>query len=55
LWFPRTGTIEVGKQADLLLLDANPLENIAHSSRIAGAMLRGRWLPTTEIEQMLNE
>ena len=50
-----TGTIEVGKRADLLLLDANPLDDIANSSRIAGVMLGGRWLPSTEIEQMLNE
>jgi imidazolonepropionase-like amidohydrolase len=51
----RTGTIEVGKRADLLLLDANPLHDITNSSRIAGVMLGGRWLPRSEIEQMLNE
>ena len=51
----RTGTIEVGKRADLLLLDANPLDDIANSSRVAGVVLGGRWLPRTEIERMLNE
>ena len=51
----RTGTIEVGKRADLLLLDADPLDDIANSSRIAGVMLGGRWLPGTEIARMLNE
>ena len=50
-----TGTIEVGKRADLLLLDANPLHDIANTSRITGVMLGGRWLSRTELEQMLNE
>ena len=50
-----TGTIEVGKRADLLLLDANPLDDIANSSRITGVMLGGRWLSRTELERMLNE
>ena len=51
----RAGTVEVGKRADLLLLNANPLDDIANSSRVAGVMLGGRWLPATLIEQMLNE
>ena len=38
------GTLEVGKRADLLLLDANPLENIANTKRIAGIVLQGKWL-----------
>ena len=50
-----TGTIEVGKRADLLLLDANPLQDIANTSRITGVMLGGRWLSRTELERMLNE
>ena len=38
-----TGTIAAGRSADLLLLDANPLEHIANTRRIAGVMVRGRW------------
>lgn len=49
----RTGTVAVGKQADLILLDANPLESIANTRRIAGVMLRGRWIPKSEIDSRL--
>lgn len=48
------GTIEAGKRADLLLLDANPLEDIRNSSRIAGVMLGGRWLPRETLAPQLD-
>jgi imidazolonepropionase-like amidohydrolase len=38
-----TGTVEVGRDADLLLLDANPFEDIGNTRRIHGVMLRGHW------------
>ena len=47
------GTIGLGKRADLLLLDANPLEDIANVKRVAGVMVAGRWLSKGEIESML--
>lgn len=47
------GTVARGKRADLVLLDANPLDDISNSGRIAGVMLNGRWLPKTEIDQRL--
>lgn len=38
------GTIEPGKRADLVLLNANPLVDIGNVSKIEGVMVRGRWL-----------
>mgnify|MGYP000936652881 CR=1 FL=1 len=49
------GTIERGKRADLVLLTANPLDNIANTEKRAGVMVRGRWLPQTECQKMLDE
>lgn len=38
------GSIAPGLRADLLLLDGNPLDDVANADRISGVMLRGRWL-----------
>jgi hypothetical protein len=51
----RAGIIDTGKQADLVLLDANPLQDIANTSKIAGVMIGGRWLPKSEIDKRLSE
>jgi imidazolonepropionase-like amidohydrolase len=50
-----TGTVAAGKRADLLLLDANPLQNIDNSWKIAGVMLNGRWMSKAEIDKRLAE
>lgn len=47
------GTVSVGAQADLILLDANPLEDVANLRKQAGVMLRGQWLPNSEIQRIL--
>jgi imidazolonepropionase-like amidohydrolase len=49
----RAGTIEVGRQADFLLLEANPLTDIRNTTRRAGVMIRGVWHPQAEIEARL--
>jgi len=38
-----TGSIAVGRSADLVMLDANPLIDIRHAQRIHGVVLRGEW------------
>jgi imidazolonepropionase-like amidohydrolase len=49
------GTVAVGNRADLLLLDANPLADARNVSKRAGVMVRGRWLPASELDRMLAE
>jgi imidazolonepropionase-like amidohydrolase len=50
---PCIGQVRAGCVADLLLLDANPLSNIDNTRRIAGVMVRGRWLPRQELNRLL--
>ena len=47
------GTIEVGKRADLLLLDGNPLEDVGHLRDLRGVMAAGRWYSNQALERML--
>ena len=47
------GTIERGKIANLVLLGANPLENIRNTQRIDGVVLNGRYLPKDRLQRML--
>ena len=48
------GLIAGGHRADLLLLDANPLQDLGALERRSGVMVRGRWLPEAEIRAELN-
>ena len=47
------GTVQRGRRADLVLLEGNPLRDIANFDRQAGVMVRGRWLPAGEIRRRL--
>jgi imidazolonepropionase-like amidohydrolase len=49
------GSIEVGKRADLLLLEANPLLDITHTRKIAGVFVNGRWFDKLRLEAMLTD
>ena len=49
------GTIETDKRADMVLLSANPLEDIGNSREIVGVMVRGRWLSQESLQGMLDE
>lgn len=44
------GAIEPGRAADLVLLRANPLDDITNSRAIEGVMVRGRWLDRAELD-----
>jgi imidazolonepropionase-like amidohydrolase len=47
------GTVEPGKRADLLLLSADPLTDVSNTRKIAAVIVRGRYLPRSELDRML--
>ena len=47
------GTIETGKLADFVLLDANPLEDITNTRRIWAVVVNGRYLSRSDLDAML--
>jgi imidazolonepropionase-like amidohydrolase len=49
------GTVEPGKLADLVLLDADPLADIHNTTRIAAVVANGRLLPRDRLDRMLAE
>ncbi len=49
----KAGTIELGKRSGLVLLDANPLEDISGASKVSGVLVRGRWLGSDEIKKRM--
>jgi hypothetical protein len=46
------GTVEAGKVADLVLLRANPLENIANTRSITGVVADGRYFSEQDLDQL---
>ena len=47
------GTVEKGKLADLVLLSANPLEDIANTRKIAGVIVNGQYFYRAVLDKML--
>ncbi len=47
------GSVEPGKIADLVLLDANPLDDIANTTRIAAVVANGRFFTRADLDRIL--
>lgn len=48
------GVIKKGASADFVLVDGNPLENLANLRNVQGVILRGEWIPKNVLEQELD-
>jgi len=46
------GTIDQGKVADLILLRANPLDDVANTRQVAGVLVQGKWLDELQLDRM---
>ena len=51
----RLGTIDEGKLADLVLLSANPLQDISNLQKIEGVVLNGRWLDRKALNKISSD
>ena len=47
------GTIEKGTFADMVLLDANPLEDIGNTQKIDAVVVKGRLLDRKALDELL--
>lgn len=51
----RLGRITEGFEADLIVLDANPLDDIANTQAIHAVLIDGRWIASGELSKLSNE
>ena len=49
------GTIAPGMKANLVLLDANPVEDIANTKRISAVIMRGTLYRRNQLDELLNQ
>jgi imidazolonepropionase-like amidohydrolase len=49
------GSIEAGKIADLVLLNANPLDDIHNTRKISAVVVNGRVLDRKALDQLLQQ
>jgi hypothetical protein len=49
------GTVSTGKLADLLILKANPLDNIGNTRKIGAVILKGRFIGAAEVDGLLQK
>jgi hypothetical protein len=52
-WQKKMGTVQVGKVADLVLLDANPLQDICNTTNVAAVFVRGKYLDRAALDGLL--
>jgi hypothetical protein len=50
-----SGIVAPGMRADLVLLEHDPLIDIAHTQQIAGVMAQGRWLDRAALDALLQD
>jgi imidazolonepropionase-like amidohydrolase len=51
----RNGTVEPGKTANLVLLTANPLEDVRNTRKIDAVVLKGKLLTRTHLDNLLQD
>ena len=49
------GAIAPGMKANLVLLDANPVEDIANTKRISAVIMRGTLYRRNQLDELLNQ
>jgi imidazolonepropionase-like amidohydrolase len=49
------GTVTAGQRADLILLEANPLDDISHLWSTVGVLVNGEWHPKSDLLQQVQD